>query len=77
MDLTSDGLCGMVVLHREKEDVLKVFVKREYLAVLGQFLSGVSPEVIRDACEGLIDSDVLEGYLADIEERYQDVIKWS
>lgn len=56
---------------------MKVFVKREYLAVLGQFLSGVSPEVIRDACEGLIDSDVLEGYLADIQERYQDVIKWS
>jgi hypothetical protein len=56
---------------------MKVFVRRDYLAVLGQFLCGISPELIREGFEGLIDADTLEAYLVDIQERYQDVIKWS
>jgi len=77
MDLTFEGLCGMVVLHRKKEDVLKVFVMQNYLLVVKFFLSGISPEEIRNHFDGLIERSELEGYLVDVRERYEDVIKWS
>lgn len=56
---------------------MKVFVRRDYLAVLGQFLCGISPELIREGFDGLIDSDALEAYLVDVQERYRNVIEWA
>jgi hypothetical protein len=56
---------------------MKIFNKTQYMSVLGQYISGVSPGDIRELYKDFIDKNELDDYLIDISQRYKDVINWG